>query len=178
MKISKKYKKAGALLGTLTAIIALLCILLPGMLKPVVATIDFPNEHLFVDATYLLKTQETNESVNVTCELYITNIWEKDSGKIKAIAYVIETNDNLAIYKNTIEINEIKAEKTSELLIPLILYNNSYKVEILIFENEKLVLKGIITISAYPIYIWNEITHTIKQEWFLKNSVMDFVQIH
>ena len=106
------------------------------------------------------------------------DIVEKESGKIKVIAYVIETSNNLAVYKNTVEIGEIPADSTAEIEIPVVLSNNSYKVDILIFENEKLVLKGKLTISAYPVYLWDEITHGVKQVWHLENTVYDFEQIH
>lgn len=179
MKINKKTKKAGMLVaGLCIIVIVLLGVFSTGMFKPIAAQPDFPNEHLFVDATYLLKTDETNDTVNVTCTPYLTNIWEKESGKIKVIAYVIETSNNLAVYKNTVEIGEIPADSTAEIEIPIVLSNNSYKVDILIFENEKLVLKGKLTISAYPVYLWDEITHGVKQVWRLENTVYDFEQIH
>lgn len=74
-------------------------IFLPGLLETPIAGISFPDEHLLVDKTYLLKTDETNDAVNVTCNLCLTNIWEKESGEIKAVAYVIETENNFAVLK-------------------------------------------------------------------------------
>jgi len=179
MEISKKTKKAGMFVTTLSIIIIVLFgAFATEILKTSTAQPTFPNEHLFVDATYLLKTDETNDTVNVTCTLYLTNVWEKESGEIKVIAYVIETSDNLAIYKNTVEVGIILANSTAEIEVPIVLSNNSYKVEILIFENGKLVLKGKLTISAYPVYLWDEITHSSRQVWNLKNTMYDFEQIH
>ena len=179
MKISKKIKKAGIMVATLCIVLAIsLGIFGTELLKPGTAQNDFPLEHLFVDATYLLKTDETNETVNVTCTLYLTNIWEKESGDIKVIAYVIETSNNLAVYKNTVEIGKIAANSTAEIELPVALSNNSYKVDILIFENGKLVIKGQLTISAYPVYLWDEVDHVGKQVWNILNSTGDFRQIH
>ena len=142
MKINKKTKKAGAFIATVTTLILILFGLLgTGLL----AQPDFPNAHLSVDATYLLKTSETNDTVNVTCIPYLTNIWEKESGEITVTAYVIEMNNNLAVYKNTVDIGKIPADSTAEIEIPVVLSNNSYKVDILIFENGKLVIKGKLT---------------------------------
>ena len=90
---------------------------------------------------------------------------------------MIETSDNLAVYKNTVTIGSIAADSTAEIEIPLILSNNSYKVEILIFENEKLVIKGVITISAYPIYSWDEIAHGAEQQWAIINDVSKFENV-
>jgi len=179
MKINKKTKKAGMLVAGLSIIIivAAVGVFANGMLKSSVAQPDFPNDHLFVDATYLLKTDETNDTVNVTCTLYLSNIWEKESGEIKAIAYVIETSNNFAVYKNTVEIGRIEANSTAEIEIPVVLSNNSYKVEILLFEDGKLVIKGELTIRAYPLYSWEDITHGAKQVWILSNSASKFCTI-
>ena len=179
MNISKKTKKAGIYTGALTAIIVVIIgIYTSGLLDTSVAQVSFPDEHLFVDAAYLLKTDENNETVNVSCNLYLTNIWEKESGEIKATAFVIETINNLAVYKNTVEIGVISKDSTSEIEVPIILSNNSYKVDILIFENNKLVLKGTLTIDAYPVYVWDDISHGMTQVWNLKNNIYDFEQIH
>lgn len=179
MELKTKTKKAGAFVATVSIIIIIVVgIYASGMLKPITAQAYFPNRHLFVDATYLLKTDETNDSVNVTCTPYITNIWSKESGEIKIIAYVIETKNNLAVYKQEVEVGKIGANNTAEIEIPIILSNNSYKVDVLIFENEKLVMKGTITISACPVYIWDDISHSGYQIWNLKNSIGEFVQIH
>jgi len=179
MKINKKTKKAGMFVATVSIIILMIFgVFSTGIFETSVAQTTFPNEHLFVDATYLLKTEETNDTVNITCNLYVTNIWEKESGEIKVIAYVIETSNNLAVYKNTVEMRKIAANSTAEIEVPIALSNNSYKVEILIFENEKLVLKGKLTISAYPVYLWDEISHEGIQVWKVYNSMCDFEQIH
>lgn len=179
MEMSKKTKKAGMFVAALSIIIIVLFgVFGTGVLKISTAQTVFPKEHLFADATYLLKTDETNDTVNVTCTLYLTNIWEKESGEIKVIAYVIETSNNLAVYKNMVEIGEIPADSTAEIEIPVVLSNNSYKVDILIFENGKLVLKGKLTINAYPVYSWDEIVHGARQEWRISNTLCKFKQIH
>ena len=180
MKISKKTKKAGALAVIISfVLIGTIGVLTSGILKTQVVHSKsnepyFPKDHLFVDATYLVKTGETNSSVNVTCDLYLTNIWEKESGKIKAIAYVIETKNNFAVNKSRDEIGLIKANSTAEIAIPVTLLNSSYKIEVLLFENDKLSLKGELTISARPKYTWEEIQHRSDldgQEWVVYNSV-------
>jgi len=177
MEMNQKTKKAGASLAVVVIIIIVCGGLFASGLFGSKTDIVFPEEHLFVDATYLLKTSETNNTVNVTCTLYLTNIWKKEAGGIKTTAYVIETSDNLAVYKNTVSIGSITAESTAEIELPLVLSNNSYKVEILIFENEKLVIKGIITISAYPIYSWDDVIHGAEQQWRISNDGYNFENI-
>ena len=172
MEISKKTKKAGMFAVSLCVIASVLasafiCI----MKEPILAEPSYPEDHLFVDATYLLKTDETNDSVNITCDIYLTNIWEKESGPIKATAYVIETTNNFAIDKNKVDIGEIKANSTAELGIPVTLSNSSYKIEVLLFENDKLVLKGELIIRATPRYDWDDIVRGEKegQQWDVEN---------
>jgi hypothetical protein len=182
--MSKKAKEAGILLGTVIIIIVTgSMILYSGLLtpsepaKPVEPT--YPKDHLFVDATYLLKTGETNDSVNITCDLYLTNIWEKESGTIKAIAYVIETENNFAVNKSRDEIGVIAANSTAEIQIPVTLSNSSYKIDVLLFENEKLVLKGELQIRSTPRYSWEEVQSRLEaglkgQVWDVDNTAKPF----
>ncbi|RLF52066.1 MAG: hypothetical protein DRN24_03870 [Thermoplasmata archaeon] len=180
MEMMKKFRKTILIAaGIICITIVLLEVFLPGLLETSMGEPVFPVDHLFVDTTYLLKTDETNESVNVTCDIYLTNIWEKESGDIKAIVYVIETENNFAEYKNKVETGRIKANSTAEIEIPLVLSNNTYKVDVLLFENDKLVIKGELRISAYPQYSWEEIMHGSvgKQSWNIKNVYSEFSRV-
>ena len=159
----KNLKKAAGILGIVT-IILLASIAMVSMdifKKPVEAEDSpdepsYPKDHLSVDASYLLKTGETNESVNVTCDLYITNIWEKESGEIKATAYVSEQNNNFATFKSSAEFGVIDANSTKEINIPVKFMDDSYKVEILIFENNKLIKKVTLSITVYQNYYYGK----------------------
>lgn len=177
MKLSKKTKKAGALVGTFSALITVLVIILPGLLQSSIVEPIYPDEHLFVDATYLLIEEEKNDSVNITCDIYLTNIWKKDSGDIKAIAYVIEQTNNFAVYKTRVEIGVINADSTNEVEIPVVLSNSSYKVEILLFENDKIVTKGKISIIARAKYSELDLDSGLNQEWTVTSGSSYFENI-
>jgi len=159
MTMNKNVKKAGALV----VIIAIVLVGTAGVISsgvfekpaPVEPKPIFPKDHLNIDASFLLKTSETNESVNVSCDLYMTNIWEKESGEIKATAYVSERNTNFAVFKNTVEFGVIDANSTKELNVPVKFYDNSYKVEILLFESNKLFKKVTLTINSYQNYYYD-----------------------
>ena len=129
----KNKKKAGALVGLIFTSIVVFSVILTGMFESTIAVKTYPDQHLFVDQTILLKTNETNETVDIICILYLTNIWEKESGELKGAAYVIETENNFAISETEIEIGLIKADSTTKIEIPIVLSNNSYKVKVLLY---------------------------------------------
>jgi len=178
MNLSKKTKKAGVILGIFTVAIIMMGMFLPGFLEPSIAKPVYPREHLFVDATYLLVTEETNDSVCITCDLYLTNIWEKESGEINVVAYVIEQSKNFAVYKSKIDVGVIKANSTAEIEIPVVLENSSYKVEILLFENDKLVTKGKISIRTKQKYPPGYLSVDKMQQWDVINEGDYFENIH
>ena len=149
MKLKPKTKKAGIFAGSLFVImIAVFSVFATGIFEPSSAEPQLPEEHLFVEEIYLLKTEETNETVSVTCTPYLTNIWDEESGDIKIIAYVVKKSNNIADCKNTVEIGKISADSTAELEVPIVLSGDTYKIDMLIFEDGKLVLKGSLTIKA------------------------------
>jgi len=178
MNLTKKTKKAGAVLGMIATIIVIMSFIIPGMLETSVAEPIFPEEHLFVDATYLLITEERNDSVDITIDLYLTNIWEKSSGKINAVAYVIEQTKNFAVYKTEVDVGVIDSESTKMVEIPVVLENSSYKVEVLLFEDSKIVSKGKITISARSKYSYYRMPSDLSQEWTIYNSGSYFENVN
>ena len=178
MKTKKNAKKAGVLVAIISfVLLGTLGVSMLDWSEPVSAKPELPEDHLFIEETYLLKTGETNTTVNVTCTPYLTNIWDEESGEIKIIAYVVKTSNNIADFKNTVEIGEIPADSTSELEIPIILSADTFRVDMLIFENGKLVLKGSFTITAEQKVEYDEEGFIASQSWKLKNSKCDFVRV-
>jgi hypothetical protein len=182
MKLKKPSKKTSIFL---TTILVLICILSVGagagfftnteiVTEEVIRYIT-PEQHLFVETTYLLKTNESNHTVDVTCTPYLTNTWLEDSGEIKIIVYVVDKN-NIAEYKKEIFVGKIKGNTTFEIEVPIVLTKNSTKVDMLIFENNKLQLKGQATIRASqtPIYVNGSL---VRQKWVLSNDGVDFYQV-
>ena len=149
MKINQKTKKASIFAGILSiVVISIFAMSVIGFFEPSKAEPQRPENHLFVEEIYLLKTGETNKTVNVTCTPYLTNIWDQESGEIKIIAYVVKESNNVADCKNTVEIGKIAADSTAELEVPIVLSGDTYRVDMLIFEDGKLVLKGSLTLKA------------------------------
>ena len=61
--------------------------------------------------------------------------------------------------------------------IPIVLSENTYRVDMLIFENERLVLKGNLTIKATQHFKYDIEGRILLQNWSLENSDCYFVSI-
>ena len=184
MKLSKKAKKAGIAGASVLAVMMFILFAITSGLfvKTVYVTEPYPipprqENHLFVETTYLLKTAETNNTVNVTCTPYVTNTWEEESGEIKIIVYVIDKS-NIAEYKSILEKGKIKANSTAEFEIPIVLTKNSSQVDILMFENERLVLKGESTITAQQRFNYTPKGDYFGYTWDIENEGVDFVLVN
>jgi len=105
---------------------------------------------LSVDAMYLLKRNETKEYVNATAIIYLTNL-HAESGEIKIIVYLMERWKGIAVDKKELEIGKLQKDRTEEIQIDVQMKNRSYNLEILVFENDLLKIKGRgeITVNLY-----------------------------
>ena len=106
---------------------------------------------LSVDAMYLLKRNETKEYVNATAIIYLTNL-HAESGEIKIIVYLMERWKGVAIDKRELEIGKLQKDKTEEIQIDVQMENKSYDLEILVFENDLLKIKGN---GGVTVYLYN-----------------------
>jgi hypothetical protein len=77
---------------------------------------------------------------------YISQVIFTESFFSSSIKRYVASTNNFAVYKTRVEIGVINADSTNEVEIPVVLSNSSYKVEILLFENDKIVTKGKITL--------------------------------
>ena len=157
----KKMAKVGLMFGAIGAIA--IFILLSIVVNEGAATSPSIDGQILIDGHYLLKESATNETLNVTCILYLTNRWNK-SGDISIVAYVIDSK-GLAEYRTSIEVGNIDMDKTEEVSIPIVLRENSRKINILIFEDGLLKMKGYIYVDVFynsnP-YIYKERCDLVK----------------
>jgi len=96
---------------------------------------------LSVDAMYLLKEEGKGETMNASAIIYLTNVGG-ESGNIKIIAYLMERWKGVAVARNEVKIGKIAADKTKEVQIPMEMRNKSYEIEVLVFEDDLLKIKG------------------------------------
>ncbi len=117
------------------------------MINRCTATSAIKDNEISIDGYYLLKESATNETLNITCILYLTNRWN-NSGDIRIVAYVMDSK-GLAEYRTGVEIGSIDINKTEEVSIPIVLREGSRRIDILIFEDGLLKMKGYIYIDVF-----------------------------
>lgn len=131
-------------------LIILLSIIVTALIVSEINEVDFEpeekNSKLYIDDVYFLlssSTRNSGEDVHLMVIPYITNIGTKNSGNVKVTIYAIDQETNLGVDKNTQIVGTIINETTSESELILALPgNSSYRIELLIFESDKIVLKG------------------------------------
>ena len=96
---------------------------------------------LSVDAMYLLKKGESEEGINASAIIYLTNVGS-ESGNIKITVYLMERWKGVAIDKKEMEIGKIAKDKTKEIELNMEMGNKSYEIEVLVFEDDLLKIKG------------------------------------
>ena len=116
-RLKKASKTAGIIIVTAIITLTIYGVFLQDSSK---GCLYYPRNYLSVDATYLLKVEESDDFVNVICTPYITNNKDKASGTISIIAYVIDTSNNIALSKTSFDVGNIRSKTTSEVVIRLI----------------------------------------------------------
>ena len=104
---------------------------------------------LKVDEVYF-GTQDKlgGEYTDLKISLLLTNDEDGDIDQVRVRAFAIETDSNLARDEDTISMGRIPGQTTSEGELNISVPNNeSYRIEILVFEESKLTLKGSGTID-------------------------------
>lgn len=103
---------------------------------------------LSVDAMYLLKKEEGEEEINVSAIIYLTNI-NSVSGNVRIIAYLTEYGREIALYKKEVMVGKLPKDKTTEIEFEMSIENGSYSLQILVFEDNLLKIKGGGWINVY-----------------------------
>jgi hypothetical protein len=180
-KISDKWKKR--LLTLITIVLAFYIILDTFIITDSENNINNPSGKsiLTVDDTIPVLTGENNTSITISCDVFLTNSGTVTSGEVRVIAYVME--DNFAVYKNSKTMGKIKNDTTGIIEIPLSLEDidneSNYDIKILLFENEKLIIKGGLRITAQAKYSSDMLNKTgMSQEYTLASNAPNFEKIH
>ena len=126
----------------------LVCIVVMSALFSSVLADEAPKQaYLQVDDVFFVLTDSENglrtDMVNIDVTAFITNKGKLDAKDVEIIAFTVDKNTNLALDKTTFDVGSIPKDKTSSSEFSLSMPNNdSYVIELIIFENGKIALKG------------------------------------
>lgn len=115
---------------------------------------------LYIDDVYFLLpdyTRGTGEKINLNVNPFITNRGNIDSGDVKIVIFAIDQEKNIAVDKSSESFGTVSNDTTLDSELSLELNDNSsYRIELLIFEREKIVLKGSGTVKLREIGSYGE----------------------
>ena len=140
--------------GLLAAIVIFSAISMTIMVKDEVVKVFQPEEdppevvkepHLYVEDVFFLKTETRAEEdeVDIMTTVYITNDGLANAKDVKIIAWPIDEDKNLALDKSEKPVGSIPIEKTTEIDFSICVPSGAkHKVDLLIFERGRLILRG------------------------------------
>ena len=99
--------------------------------------------YLKVDEVFFVFESIDENSMDLKIIVFLTNDGTSDIEDVKIRAFVIETNSNLARDEDTIVMGKVSGSSTKEgelhVSIPT---NDTYRIEIIVFEESKLTIRG------------------------------------
>jgi len=103
---------------------------------------------LKVEEVYFVMTDQDEYVTNMDIIVFITNEGEKTLSEVKVRAFAIETDSNLARDENEKTLSTVEGKTTIEGTLNIELPNNdTYRVELLVFKEGKLSIRGSGTVN-------------------------------
>lgn len=99
------------------------------------------------DVQFIMRGADSERS-RIEIAVFISNIGNEDVNKLKIRAFTVETGSNLAMDDSSTTLTDVKQQTTVEgKLMVEIPNNDSYRMEMLIFKDDRLVIRGSGTID-------------------------------
>jgi len=109
---------------------------------------DGPPSQLYVEEVYFVMTDQNEETTYMDIMVFVTNNGDKSLSDVKVRAFAVEIDSNLARDENEKSMGEVKGQTTVEGTLNIALPNNdSYRVELLVFKEGKLSIRGSGTVN-------------------------------
>lgn len=103
---------------------------------------------LIVDEVYFRTSELGGEDTDLRILVFLTNDGKGDIDEVRVRAFAVETDSNLARDEDAITMGNIKGKSTSEGELSITVPNNdSYRIELLVFEEGKLTIRGAGTVD-------------------------------
>jgi hypothetical protein len=129
----------------LTASVILSLIALGVALQPD-AKAEIVRPSLVVEDVYFVMTPGTDSSSSskdVTMSAFITNTGKEDAANVEVRTFAIDSDTNLGVDSNQVSLGLLPKETTGEAMLKLTVpEGNSYRIELLVFESGKIVVRG------------------------------------
>ena len=107
-----------------------------------------PPSKLKVEEVYFVMTDQDQEHTDMDILVFITNDGKTSLSEVTARAFAVETDSNLARDEAIKEMGTVKSQTTVEGTLKIELPNNeTYRVELLIFKEGKLAIRGSGTVN-------------------------------
>jgi biotin transporter BioY len=152
-KSKKMNKRMNKMLYVIAALVGVMVVLTSGIMAMMVADeIEegkppkrIEDAHLVVEDVFFMKSNSRadEEKLDISTTIYITNDGLGDADNVKVIAYALDEKKNLAADEQEENVGRIFSEKTESakffINVPA---GMKYYIELLIFENGRLILRG------------------------------------
>lgn len=100
-------------------------------------------EALKVEDVFFVKTRQDGLMTDMNITIFITNDGDVDVNSLKVRAFAVEENSNLARDEDLTDLGNIEKQTTSEGKLQIRIPNNlSYRIELLIFKNDEISIRG------------------------------------
>ena len=107
-----------------------------------------PSSRIEVEEVYFVMTDQTQLYTNMDILVFITNDGKIDLSDVTVRAFAVETDSNLARDEAVKILGELKGQTTIEGKLTIELPNNdTYRVELLVFKDGKLTIRGSGTVN-------------------------------
>jgi len=115
---------------------------------------DEKDTHIEVEEVYFVVEAQSGARTRIKIILFVSNTGEDDISSLSVRAFPVETDSNLAQGDASVEVRDVKGKTTAEGNLTIEVPNRDYyRVEILVFRDGKLDLRGSGTIDLTDVGI-------------------------
>jgi len=99
--------------------------------------------YIEVEDVFFIMTEQDNETTTMDIDVFITNHGEEDLSDVTVRAFAVEEDSNLARDEAVVRLGALGGQKTIEGNLTITIPNGeSYRVELLVFKEGKLSIRG------------------------------------
>lgn len=125
-----------------------------------VYSIEPVDRDLKVDKVFFKSVEYGDDETDLRILVFLTNDGDSEIEEVKVRAFAIERDSNLARSEDTVTIGKINGQTTEEGELSITVPNrDSYRIELLVFEDSKLTIRGSGTIDLRMVGVPDNISN-------------------